>query len=105
MTEAEWLNGTDPLDLLVLLRDKASQRKLRLFACACCRRVEGLLADERSRRALALAERFADGRVGREEFEAAALEARKLGGPAATATWTEPAHEVAWLWANRTAFT
>jgi hypothetical protein len=39
---------------------KASDRKLRLFACACARRVWRLLTAQRLRRLLELAERYAD---------------------------------------------
>ena len=37
MTEQDWQCCTDPTPLLVFLRGRASKRKLRLFAVACCR--------------------------------------------------------------------
>src|SRR5262245_58975080 len=49
MTEADWLTCTEPLRLLHFLGSRASARKLRLFAAACCRRASGLLADGRFR--------------------------------------------------------
>ena len=67
MTEAQWLACTDPGPMLEFLGGKASDRKLRLFAAACCRRVEFLLRDWGAREALAVVERLADGLATDEE--------------------------------------
>src|SRR5262249_28894171 len=63
MTETEWASSTEPQLMLDFLRasGRATDRKLRLFACACCRRVWPLLSEERGREAVRVAEQFADG--------------------------------------------
>jgi hypothetical protein len=61
MTEAEWLTSTDPTPMLDFLWGKTTDRKLRLFACACCRRIWHLLTDERSRCLVKTVEQYADG--------------------------------------------
>jgi hypothetical protein len=63
MTEAEWLAAIDPTLMLEFMRGKASDRKLRLFACAWGFDVWKRMLDERSRKAILTAELFADGLV------------------------------------------
>lgn len=93
MNEAEWLVSTDQQRMLQYLthnfvhpagpfsgrwvpRDKSlvSERQLRLFAVACCRAVWPLLTDPRSRKAVEVAERFADGLATWDELEQASIE-------------------------------
>ncbi len=71
MTEAEWLERLHPAPMLSFVRGTISDRKLRLFSCACCRRVFHLMPDNRSRLALNVAERVADGLAGASEWEKA----------------------------------
>ncbi len=72
MDEAEWAAGDDPGKLLRRARFRSSARKSRLFATACCRLVWRLLLDERSRKAVEVAERHADGAATDEELGTAA---------------------------------
>lgn len=85
MTESEWMACSDPTSMLDSLRGKASDRKLRLFACACCRLQWHLLADGRSRRAVEIAEGYADGLVTELERENVAAEALSAASEAAVA--------------------
>jgi len=74
MTEAEWLACGNPSLMLEFLRIRTGraklgrllsklevERKLRLFLVGCCRHIWTLLTDPRSRRAVEVAEQYADG--------------------------------------------
>ena len=82
VTEAEWLNSTDPLPMLAFLRGqpaerlepffgrfarfvtfperRASERTVRLFAVACCRRIAHLVSPARVEHAIRTFESLAD---------------------------------------------
>jgi hypothetical protein len=70
MTERKWLDATDPGSMLRHLeRTSEDRRKLRLFACACCRRTRSVLKSKETRNLLEMTELFADGLVRRGEVE------------------------------------
>jgi hypothetical protein len=80
VTEAEWLAGTETHPMVEVVRNSASERKLRLFAAACARRVWHLLVHEACRKAVEVGERFADGLAGYQERRTAWRNANKIFG-------------------------
>jgi hypothetical protein len=90
VTEAEWFACVVSQALLDFHGPKASQRKLRLFAAACCRTIWPLLTDRWCREAVEAVENFADGLADKHDFAVAretALEALRWAEkkPAGTA--------------------
>ncbi len=98
MTEAEWIACSEPAPMLQFLRggivvlvdelptqaardairaflQEPVTRKLRLFACWCCRRIWDELVDERSRKAVEMTEHFVDGTATKEQLWTAHLNA------------------------------
>ena len=67
MTEAEWLACEAPGPMLEFLRGRASDRQLRLFACACCRSILPCIPDA-CRDAAEVGLRFADGQATLDEL-------------------------------------
>src|SRR5262245_40305117 len=80
MTETEWLASTNPQPMLAHLSGRVSERRLRSFAAACCRRVWHLLPVPRDEFERVLA------RVRRRVREAPADPARALLYEAAAAS-------------------
>jgi hypothetical protein len=78
MTEEEWQNAADPHAMLAFLQAKANDRKLRLFAVACSRRVWSLI-DPLGQAAVDVAENYADGLAGPDEMRAARLACQGAG--------------------------
>jgi hypothetical protein len=71
MTETEWLEDTDPQEMLEHLRPELTERKARLLAASWCRCIWPLLEDPRSRNAIEVAERYADGLASAPELRSA----------------------------------
>jgi hypothetical protein len=93
MTENEWQTASEPQAMLEFLqrRGRVSERKRRLFAVACSRRMWDWI-DVLGRGAVDVAEKFADGLTGPEELRAARLACQGAGSQAAWyAAATNPA--------------
>jgi hypothetical protein len=67
MTELDWQACTEPSLMLELLGNKP-RRKLKLFGCACLRRIWHLLTDLRCKQLVEVAEKDADGRAQHREL-------------------------------------
>jgi hypothetical protein len=73
VTEAEWLACESPQHMRAHLEEaeRGSERKLRLFAVACCRRASRWFVDPCQGAAVDLLERYAEGVAPANELEAA----------------------------------
>jgi hypothetical protein len=80
MTELEWLTSVTALPMLEYLRGKVSDRKLRLIACACCRRVWDCFKEEKVPSEVALSERYAECQASKRELKAARSRLGARGG-------------------------
>lgn len=71
-SEADWLNSRDPDRMLQWLEQQGMrvERKLRLYCCACCLRVQTQIG-ESGRRALETSMRYADGDASSDELSSA----------------------------------
>jgi hypothetical protein len=75
MDEKEWLATTRNAQYMVFTlktlghpKTKAGRRKLRMFACGCCRAVWHLLREPCLRTGVEVAERFADGEAKKDDL-------------------------------------
>jgi hypothetical protein len=117
VTEAEWLACTDPRPMLEFLGDQAWDRKRRLFALACCRRIWHVIPHECARReqspepfykALEAVERDADdretkGEAGKHSLPAGSFALNAFGAACEPETslvlWDQPLRTVS-TWAS-----
>jgi hypothetical protein len=79
MTEVDWLAATDPFELLDSVEEETTQRKIRLFADACCRRISRFLAAERSRNVIDVSDLYADDLASEEQLTTTLSEADAAG--------------------------
>ncbi|HEY7428484.1 MAG TPA: hypothetical protein VH682_29905 [Gemmataceae bacterium] len=76
MNEALWLTTNSTREMIQYVADWTSERKLRLFACAFCRRILHMMRYYGSQQAVEVSERFADGQCSSAELQRSEGEAR-----------------------------
>ena len=101
MNDVDWLVCTEPGPMVAFLcrRGWGSDRKLRLFACACARHIWRLLRTDATRRAVEASEGYADGLVSKKALAQARLAAQDGSkGSRTLADWqrADPAGWTAW---------
>jgi hypothetical protein len=84
MTEEKWLACVQPRQMLEHLGLSVSDRKLRLFAAACCRRNADQLTHEKLRLSVETGELFADGLVSQKKRGAVHAATKEAGLSART---------------------
>lgn len=106
MTEREWLTSTSAQRMLQYIVERCGDRKPRLFAVACYRRLVPMLSDRarcarartslafvrRGLRAMTVAERYAEGEAGDAERQAARQNIEDGGGAVAWTAFAALAH-------------
>ena len=93
MTEAEWTACDELQRMLPCLWRRVSERKARLFAVACCRRIWHLYRKPGVREAILVGERYADGQADVEERRAALRTVHKERAMTPTGTpWGSALH-------------
>jgi hypothetical protein len=82
MTEAEWLSCTDPWPMRRHLFEsgQGTDRKLRLFACACCRHLWETVPERWNEATVETCERYADGLADEAELTAMRRRAHAVAG-------------------------
>jgi hypothetical protein len=78
MTELEWRHAVEPQKMLKHLTGTAGERKLRLFAAACCRSIWYIIPKMPHQAALSVGEQFADGIVDEQALGAAVRDVPKV---------------------------
>jgi hypothetical protein len=78
MTEEEWAKTASIRQMLAFADGRVSERKLRLFLCACCRLAWECIQDTTLRSAIELAEDYADGLVDSKQLAIAHEEVARL---------------------------
>jgi hypothetical protein len=102
MTESEWLTcDTKPAKMLSFVTRRTSDRKLRLYMCACARFLWSTHWEASGLKAVEAAEAHADGMLGTEEMEATGrqiIELRDQSWPAGIVRQIcfTPASHAAW---------